>query len=169
MNSAVPVRKSRWPFIIVGMLVVHIMLMAVAVVMSTRHRPAIVPNYYQQALKWDQAQAQRRASEELGWKVTFEPSTIISPLGQRDISIRIVDRDNQPVADAYIEIAYFHHAHADETLTSTMRTDARGVATQSMKMRNEGWWQIQLVASSSTGRYITTLTQYISNGKGGRA
>lgn len=167
MNSAVPARKSRWPVIIVGMLAVHIALMAIAVVLSTRHRPAIVPNYYQQALQWDQAQAQRRASAELGWKITFEPSAATSPLGQRDVTIRIVDRDNQPVADAHIEIAYFHHARADETMTSTLRTNERGVATQNLKMRNEGWWQIQLIASNASGRYTTTLTQYVSN-SGGR-
>lgn len=169
MNMKLTQRKSRWPMIIVGMLLVHISLMAAAVIISQRNRPMILPNYYQSALKWDQTQAQLRASKDLGWQVTLLPSPRTDPLGQREIVVKMIDRGGQPVSDAYIELTYFHHAYADQTLRCTMRTDAKGEARQVLSMRNEGWWQMHITASAAGERFVRTLTQYVSNGKGGPA
>ncbi len=42
-----------WPFIIVGMLIVHVSGMMLAMVIAQRNKPPVVENYYQKAVEWD--------------------------------------------------------------------------------------------------------------------
>jgi hypothetical protein len=68
MNAANPhtppnTHKSRWPLIVIALLVGHICLMTVAVAIATHDRNgAIIPDYYQKAVNWDRTQAQLRAN-----------------------------------------------------------------------------------------------------------
>lgn len=158
-----PRQSRRWPLIIVAMLVVHVLLMATATVIATHDRSfAVMPNYYEKALKWDQSQADKRASEQLGWKLTMEPSETIDPIGRRTVTFVLVNIDNKPIADATVELSYFHHSHATDVATAKFTTDAQGKATATLPMRFSGFWDINCVATTKTAKFTTTLTQFVN-------
>lgn len=49
-------RSFRWPLIVLGLLVGHMSLMAVAVTFATRaHRDAVLPEYYRDTADGDRA------------------------------------------------------------------------------------------------------------------
>ena len=52
--SVRPERHLRWPLIVIGLLLGHMLLMLVAVVLATREHPSkVIPDYYQKATNWD--------------------------------------------------------------------------------------------------------------------
>lgn len=55
-------RRSRWPAIVVGMLAVHVLAMAGAVVIAVRSPYQVVPNYYERAVNWDKDRAAAAAA-----------------------------------------------------------------------------------------------------------
>src|SRR5215207_5791090 len=87
-------KRPRWPFIVAGLLVVHVALMTVAVVIATHDRSfAVLPNYDDNAVHWDRDQAKRRASAKLGWKLEIVPAETVDPIGRRNVSVRLTDAD----------------------------------------------------------------------------
>lgn len=53
--SASFVRSGRhWPWVIVGMLLMNVGVVTTTIVLALRHPVEIVPNYYDQALRWDE-------------------------------------------------------------------------------------------------------------------
>lgn len=52
-------RVSKWPFIIVGLLVAHVGGMLTLVTIAQRNKPPVVENYYQKAVNWDRDHADR--------------------------------------------------------------------------------------------------------------
>lgn len=50
-------RRPRWPVIVVGMLLVHVLAMATAVVIAVKSPYQVVPNYYERAVNWDKERA----------------------------------------------------------------------------------------------------------------
>lgn len=51
-------RCLRWPLIVIGLLLGHVCLMAVAVTVAVRDRSnPVVPDYYQKAADWDRTHA----------------------------------------------------------------------------------------------------------------
>ncbi len=43
----------RWPFIIVGLLLLNVTVCAVTVTLSLRHPASVEPDYYDKAMNWD--------------------------------------------------------------------------------------------------------------------
>src|SRR5690606_17799921 len=69
-------RGGRWMYIFIGLLVVHAgSMITMAVIASSDSSFAVEPNYYEQALNWDAAAAQKEHNATLGWKagVTVSP------------------------------------------------------------------------------------------------
>ena len=51
---------QRWPMLVVGLLVTHVGLMSWAVVICTSDmNSAVIPNYYEKAVRFDQTKAAR--------------------------------------------------------------------------------------------------------------
>jgi len=44
----------QWPALVVGMLVLNMGICAVTIVAAVRTNPAVVPDYYDKALRWDE-------------------------------------------------------------------------------------------------------------------
>ena len=71
-DPAVANRRAawRWGTLVVGMLSLQVVLGVAAVFLATGDESvAVIPNYYDKALAWDQQMAQQQASESLGWDV----------------------------------------------------------------------------------------------------
>ena len=54
--AAAPEPSGRkWPFIIIGLLLLNVTVCAVTVTLSLRNPAAVEPDYYQRGLDWDAA------------------------------------------------------------------------------------------------------------------
>ena len=168
-----PARKGRywtWPLIVVGLLLGHVSIMVTAVILATGDKSfAVLPNYYDKAVNWDKNQAELRASEKLGWQVTVIPSPDVDPTGHRAVNVTVVDAVGQPVADATVELTWYHHKRPNDLLKASLHTDAAGRASETVVMRGEGFYQVNVTATAGGHRFVTALTPFVSNGKRGSA
>jgi nitrogen fixation protein FixH len=167
-GSTSPSRPSRgslrWPLIIVALLGGHVALMLTAAAIAVRDRSfAVVPNYYQSALHWDQQQAERRVSAELGWKVQVEPAAQVDPTGGRAVRFVLRDAGNKPIEGATLSLRYYHHAHASDAAEIRLAREEQGVFSTTLPMRYAGFWQFDVTAEARGRTFTTSLTQYVSN------
>lgn len=172
-NPAAPIRKPRhwkWPVIVVALLLGHVSLMVTAVVLASGDKSfAVLPNYYEKAVNWDKNQAELRASEKLGWQVTLIPSPNVDPTGRRALAVILTDAAGRPIADAAVELTWYHHARPTELLKASLHTDASGRAEQVVTMRREGFYQVNMTATAAGRRFVTALSPFVSTAKRGPA
>jgi len=159
-----PRKWGKWPFIIVGLLLTHTLLMTVAVMIAT-HDPsfAVTPNYYEQAVNWDKDKAAKAASAQLGWKLEVEPAGRVDPLGRRVATFVLTDGAGKPVAGAKLDVLYFHHAHAAEPQKLSITTGADGRAQQLVPMRHAGFYDFRCTAVAQGKTFAATITQFVNN------
>jgi nitrogen fixation protein FixH len=163
-----PRRYFTWPLIVVGLLASHVVAMVTVVVIATGDKSlAVLPNYYQQAVRWDDTQAELRASERLGWRCAFTPSPEVDPLGRRPVTLALADAAGQPVAGADIQLSYFHHTRPTDLQKATLRTAADGQATLTLPMTKEGFWQVNVTAAKAGDRFVQTTTPFVSTARRG--
>ena len=169
-EQAKRVKRARWPWIIVGLLGGHVTIMVVAVIIATNDRSfAVVPNYYQRAVNWDQTQAQKRASEKLGWHVRVEASNQVDPIGRRAMSFVLTDADGKALDHAVLEIEYFHDSHGDEEKQVKLTPDATDPSrfTVLLPMRYAGNWEFHFTATAGGKTFVAAATEFLSNTKAG--
>ena len=149
--------KSRWPWIVVGMLASHVLIMVVAVTIAVRDRSfAVVPNYYQRGINWDAEQAILRSSAKLGWHVEVQTSDQVDPVGKRAVRFDVTDAAGHAVPGAVIELEYFHDAHGDEDRTVTLTPDPSDPRHFSavLPMRYAGEWEFHYNITAGSHTYI---------------
>ena len=154
-------RRSPWPWIIVGLLLCHVTLMVAAAAIATRDPSfAVVPNYYEKGVNWDKTQAEKRASDKLGWKLTIEPSTHPDARGQRTVQVGLTDAAGHAVSAAKIEFDYFHDSHANEQKNVTLALED-GKARQTLAMPYTGFWEFHATATAEGKTFVSTTTQWV--------
>ncbi len=157
-------RHPRWPWIIIALLGGHVVLMSIAVTMAERDKHfAVVPDYYQKAVHWDQEQDQLRASHDLGWRVQILPASTIDPTGQRRVTFFVTDKDSKPIDNAVVEVSYFHHAHGDQTHTKTLSQSTAGRYDETLPMRYAGLWEFHFTVTAAGKSFVQSNTQWIDN------
>jgi len=138
--------------------------MAIAFTIAQRDRSfLVVPNYYDKAQHWDQARAEKLASEKLGWKVVVESSPQIDGQGRRVVSFVLTDVAGHAVKGASLRVDYFHHAHPDQQQWIEISPDSNDGRRFSvtMPMRYAGIWEFHFTATACGQTYVTTQTQYV--------
>ncbi len=149
------------------MLGVHVLIMVVAVTLATRDPGfSVVPDYYQRAVHWDQDQAMKGASAAMGWQVRMNPSDVVDPVGRRQVSFQLVDREGRAVPNATLEVAYFHHAHGHEPHAVKLLQNAPGEYGQALEMRYEGFWEFHFTAIVDGKTFVQSSTQWVANAHG---
>lgn len=159
-------RKSPWPWIIVGMLLTHVLIMVVAMTIAVRDKSAaIVPNYYERAVNWDAEQAKYRASEKLGWHVEMEAAEQIDPVGRREVRFILTDAQGQAVPGANIDLEYFHDAHGNEDRTVSLKPDSSDPRyfTALLPMRYAGEWELHYTITAGKQSFIGKQQAYVTN------
>lgn len=159
-----PKKSYRWPIIIAAMLVVHVLATITAIVIATSDRSfAVVPNYYQQAVNWDQTKAAQQTSDALGWKAAVSVSPAVDALGQRQITVDLHDADGKPILADKAEVKFFHYSHGNDPQTIQLSAQD-GKLTGKASVRFEGFHEFQLTIHASGKSFIQTLTQYVQRG-----
>jgi len=156
----------KWPWIIVGLLSVHIAGMVTAAMIATHDKSfAVVDNYYEKAVHWDQSQAMLRVSRELGWNVEIRPSGRVDPLGRRRVDFVVTNAQGRAIPSAVLNVEYFHDAHASEVRKVTLSPDGNDPTRFGVvfPMRYAGMWEYQVTVTAGGKTYVEKKSQTLTN------
>lgn len=161
-----------WPLCIVLFLLGG-MASAFRVVIASRTDGgvAVVENYYDKALKWNEASAARAASAALGWQ---QGLAIEADADQHRIEVAIRDAEGQPVEHLRVRLRALRPFQAEPEIdTDLTATGEAGVYAYTASRLAPGLWDFDLVAVRGDERFqaaqrMEVTTRSVSPVGGGR-
>jgi nitrogen fixation protein FixH len=117
---------SLWPGMIFVLIGINVCIVMLTVVLAHSDRSlAIEPDYYQQAVEWNQTAAQQRINAALGWKVNVS----IAPDRTGPFVIEAIIRDHQgaPIEQALVSAIAFSSLRSADRIAITLKEGLAGV------------------------------------------
>ena len=108
-------------------------------VSDTSH--AVVPNYDQQAMNWDDVKAEKARSAALGWSVQVGRD-LPDEFNQRSVTLKVIDRDGMAVVGGVLEARVFHRSRAANAEVVLFQETSDGMYAAEVHTRHVGRWQI---------------------------
>ena len=144
-----------WTSIIVGFFLIQAILWAVAVTITASDKShAIIENYDQLALNWQQQKELRLASEQLGWNARIEVAEKGDIRKNFPITITLSDKNRQPVTGAVIALRAFHRARAAEPQAVAFKEAEPGTYVATLRLERNGLWQFDGRATIGSTVYL---------------
>ncbi|MEM9826428.1 MAG: FixH family protein [Planctomycetota bacterium] len=150
----------RWSALVVFLLGGQIAMGVTAIVLSKSDPSvAVVPDYYQRAVKWDESKAAFAASKKLGWDVRVE-STLDETRGLR---VTMKDAEGQAIHVAQATFNLYPHARASqprqwelhaapETPSALALQPQDGTLELPGCFTQSGYWQVEFEVLDDQGR-----------------
>jgi nitrogen fixation protein FixH len=155
--------RRRWTTFVVGIFVSQAALWIFAITLvasDTSH--AIVSNYDERALKWDDHVDKQRHSMALGWSASVALEGGAAENG-RVLVVTLTDADARPISDADVEVTLFHQARAAERTRLLLRPDGHGSYAAVASMTRPGKWRLELRARRGMDELILDETHAIEH------
>ncbi|MEZ6088641.1 MAG: FixH family protein [Pirellulaceae bacterium] len=140
-------RKAKWFWVslIVLLLGLQLAIGGVALVLATGDASAaIIPNYHEAALNWDQARRERTAAQRLGWDVDLDVSDVADGNGLRAMRLYIKDRFGMPINHLDVTVTFYHLAHGNDIQELKIQPIDDGGYQAMASMPRTGLWQVNL-------------------------
>jgi len=160
-------RGRMWPWMVVGLLLLMILLMGV-LLYSAIGDPShvVVENYYDKAVHWDREQAQLEQDRRLGWHVELEfravPPELAVDAGagvpNTLVVAQLVDSLNRPLDSLSVHLRAFFSARAGRVFEADLQPMAGGYGA-AFRLGPPGMWEFQLEARRDTMRYTWLETR----------
>lgn len=160
-----PTARSRWtmPAVVFGLLGGHMVFILIAITLATGDRSfAVVPEYYQKAVAFDDRKAALAASEAMGWSVQLRPATSLSPAGQRELIVQITDTEGKPVTGRSVRLGCYHFSRADEPLAFELIEALPGQYVGADRLSREGFWWFELSVAGGGQPFVAEFKQFVS-------
>lgn len=136
-----------WGSVVVAFLALQLVIGGLAYGLASRDPSvAVMPDYHERALRWDDEVASRRQSDALGWRAT----ALIGQLdddetgGWRDFEVRVLDAAGEPILGGQAELAFFHHVRAGDHMRRPLAESAPGVYSARLPLVRLGLWDLHL-------------------------
>jgi hypothetical protein len=164
---------ARWAFVPVAILVslgAGLLFMARLAVNDPNF--ALEPDYYQQALKWDEQRARHQHDLRLGWSVSWdfqgnpEPSVPLDETRERPIALALTDAQGLPLSGAAVALHAFHKAYAVDLVNLTLQETAPGKYAGRMRFPRSGIWQLRLQVQARGETFNLTDDAELSPARG---
>lgn len=140
----------RWGAFVIGLLSLQVIGGAFAIFLATGDESvAVVPNYHQQALDWDQQVALREASAKLGW--VAEMSQRDATPGSAGLRIRLLGRAGQPVQIQSGSIEIYRHFRAANVSRVAIPSGSPEAIDLSQCFDAGGLWQVTVDVQDAVG------------------
>lgn len=156
-------RRLVMPAVVIGLLGGHMLFIFTAITLGTGDPSfAVVPDYYQKGVDYDEHKALLVASAELGWSVELTPTAQPDSLGRRDMVFHFRDEAGMPVRDLRVLVEAYHLARAADVVQIECVEVLPGQYVGQVQFRREGFWHFGIDASHDDQRFVQDLRPYIS-------
>ena len=143
-----------WPLLIVGFLALGI-TWSIGVVIASQSDggPAVIEDYYQKAIAWDQEAKRRAQSDARDWQISIsmqDPSTL---------ALQIEDIDGTPVIELTGSLAVQrpHDSKPMAQLPLTPSASISGLYTVKFSDFSKGLWDFHIDAENDSDVVYTTI------------
>ncbi len=137
--------KRFWVTLVVGLLSLQLVVGYVALRLALGDPSvAIVPDYHQAALDWDQQRAALSAADRLGLVTDLEVSKVADSQGLRAILFSVKDDGGHSVSNLQVTATVYRHARAAEVQTVPLQEVGDGKFMATTAMAQAGLWQVEL-------------------------
>ena len=158
-TRTIPQNEKTAQFLWTGLILMFFLIQAIiwtfAISITSRDSShAVVSDYDEQALNWDEVQRQRALSESLGWnsEIRVDPTGDIR--GNRVVTLVLKDHDEQPVDNATVSLKAFHRGRAAEVQFVTLEPKGAGVFTTTLQIRHSGQWLFSGTAIAGENQFL---------------
>lgn len=143
----------RWGSFVVGLLSLQVTGGVLAIMLATGDQSvAVVPDYHEKALHWDDEVAARRASAALGWKYEADSFSGQEASG---LAIKLTDSQGQPIDSVSGELQLYHHARASQVRRVAIPPGNLGSLRLADCFAADGHWQVSIdVQDRSGNRFV---------------
>lgn len=168
MNTTTLAQKEKtaqmaWTGFILFFFVIQAIIWTVAISITSRDTShAVVAGYDQEAMKWDQIQAERRKSEALGWNAVLHVDSSGDLFGNRTVTLTLKDQDGNPIEGANLQLEAFHRGRASEVQTLAVTEVGAGVYSSAVVLRHKGMWQFSGTAKRDKDQFLIKEIQYLT-------
>lgn len=147
-----------WIGLVLALFGVH-MSIAAALVYFAHSDPAfaVVPDYYDKAMAWDETKRQEAASDALGWRALLIAGPDSGPVQERDLTLTLVDEAGEPIEDAAVSVQAFHVARSREVVDLEFRHGGMGVYTVRERLPKYGIWEFRIEVVRGEARFTRDL------------
>lgn len=145
--SAAAERKAmlQWTGIILFLLIGSVGMWIYAAILAVSDPTmAVVPDYHEKALRWDEHLAAQKESNDLGWTAHAIPGASKNGDGIRELTFFLRDNQSQPVAGAHGSVRLYHYARGKDPQTVDLKETDPGTYVATVQMARDGRWQFDL-------------------------
>ena len=131
-----------WTGIILSFFLIQAVIWTVAFSVTANDRShAVLADYDQKSLHWDQEQAVRRASVALGWQSVLTVDATGDIRGNRVLTMTLHDSAGKPVDVPAIELSAFHRGQAADVQLLRLKKIDSGEYATTVHVHKSGQWQ----------------------------
>ena len=112
--------RTAWLMAIVGLLAANVLATSLLLFEAHHGASAVIPNYYDRAIKYDETLDQMQVDRDLGWHLA------VSAVGGL-VTVTVLDREGHAVNDAIVQVTGYARAYADQILDTVLAPHGAGV------------------------------------------
>ncbi len=151
--------KRFWVSFVVAFLGLQLAIGGVAVYLSFgKNAVAVVPNYHQAALNWDETKNSRSAAGRKHWKVELLASDVADDRGIRAMELFVHDSNQIAIDKLSISGHVYHHAQASVVQPIEFQSVGDGRYVALPAMGQAGLWQVELAIEGADEPITTSET-----------
>ncbi len=131
-----------WTGIILSFFLIQAIIWTVALALTANDPShAVIADYEQKALNWDQSQSERLASAALGWQADLNVDSHRDVRSYHPLELVLRDRDGRPLETAGVTLQAFHTGRAADVQRLELTPTDPGRYTGKIRVERAGYWQ----------------------------
>ena len=166
-SSATPQQREKsaqllWTVIILGFFLIQAIIWTIAIsITSNDPSHAVVSNYDEKALRWDEWRALQQASAKLGWVHELAVDDQADERDVRAVTLTLRDAQGLPIDGATVALSSFHCGHAGEKQELAFQSLGDGIYASALQVRYAGKWQFEGAVTVGESTYLIEERQRI--------
>ncbi|MFG0275425.1 MAG: FixH family protein [Phycisphaerales bacterium] len=155
-----------WIGLVLALFGAH-MFVAAALMYFAHSDPAfaVVPDYYDKALAWDETKRQEAASDALGWRILLVAGPDSGPVQERDLTLTLVDEAGETIDDASVTVEAFHVARSRDVASLEFARTGPGLYTTRARLPKYGIWEFRIDALRGDSRFVRAVRVELRPGR----
>jgi nitrogen fixation protein FixH len=133
-----------WGSVVVAFLILQLVIGGLAYKLATGDPSvAVMPDYHQRALHWDDEIARRKRSDQLGWTSTLQWDAHSQGKVGREFAVQVKDSNGNAIAGGQASLRFFHHTRGGDVATMNLKERSPGEYVGLLPMSQPGLWDVE--------------------------